>query len=955
MRNSFLVMFLLLQSIMPVNGQRNAPYLTVDTLPLDPEVRYGKLANGFTYYIRRNNIPEGEIELHMVVKAGYYQEDKDQKEYAHLLEHVGAKATKHFPDIHSYFRSSGKYSHANTGQNYTAYYVKIPSGDKKVLQEGVLSVRDRAKDILMEQSVIDVQRGAVLGEMRTSDPYKDWLSRTIKKRVEKNTGFSSYTHEKYKKSIENFNREAFIRFYKDWYRPDLQAAIVVGDINVDSMEMHIKQIFSDLKKPVRPKNAQARVDAQTINLKGGNQYFSVKDTKREDFRVYIISKRPNYKYSPRNKSDYRKMLLQQLYREIMTPRGEYMIGQRNSPISNFSAKYRANQMAGGQLWVNEVIVNFDMNDPKHIKKRFIDALVTRKRMHTGFTKKELTEAKTKVLKSFSADRYESTSALAIRYKYHFTKGQAAPSPKDEKKLIIQLLDGIDLKVIQKFALDFVDLGKNTDFLFFKGKNVTIPSYDLIEKWVSDVNEMEVRPYTADMQSITSASLKNITDIPLKEKNVIKHTSESLIDVTTIELRNNVKVILKPTAPGGELFTNKVSLYAYRPFSMPFENRNDFLAATVSGKVVKHVGAGPFNTFELDQFMRDRGIQLNFNQTKSEQIINAHCQADHIEDFLNLLYLYIDKPKITPETFRDWKNHYKKQLKYGRRTSSAFFRDSIEALRFPDIPRMDLEDVNQLKKEKVHDVFNQLFSNFNGYTFILTGDFDKDQLTPILVKYLSAFPKGELQSSDTTNIPIFPLKKMNETIYLDNLNQALVRLSFPLKAPTDIKTKIILRLLAKALHTRIRDRLREGCYAPGANGHFVDTQKGLYEFIISFDSELSNLENMIRYAKEEFQSLRENGMDKQWFEKTVVTEEETFGKRIEYFNYASNNFWPGYLKEKLNNNEELILEVLQYKTLLEHFVSLEDVNAVAKKYLSEEFYQRFICLPKGQEELTRGLP
>src|SRR5690606_8122876 len=215
----------------------------------------------------------------------------------------------------------------------------------------------------------------------------------------------------------------------------------------------------------------------------------------------------------------------------------------------------------------------------------------------------------------------------------------------------------------------------------------------------------------------------------------------------------------------------------------------------------------------NQFMNTRGIQLNFNLTKTEKIINGQCKSAYFEDFVNLLYLYTVKPRKSINSFKDWKANYKMQLKFGKRSSTAFYEDIIESIRFPMIPQMTSKDLNALTLEKVYEIYNQLYGNYTGYTFIITGDFDINQLTSILEKYIASFPQIKIKKPLAENSPVFPLKKMSRTIYLDNLDQALVRLYFPVRAPTDIKTKITLRLLSKALNERIFNRLRNGCYFP----------------------------------------------------------------------------------------------------------------------------------------------
>lgn len=940
-RNVIITALLFIQlglASLPANGQYNARIIASDIVPTDPDVRYGQLDNGFTYYIRHNNRPKEQIELHMVVKAGDFHEDEDQLEYAHLLEHMGAKGTVHFPRVHDRFRSSGAYSQATTRDEFTSYYTTIPSGDSTLLKDGLQILRDWAQGILLEPESIDVERGAVLGEMRkTIDPHKRWLDKTVENFMLRNTGHTPYDIEKHAASIRNFRREPFVRFYNDWYRPDLQAAIIVGDINVDSVEVEIKRLFSDLKMPEQPRDAEARVAENALKLSRENQYAAVIDSIRPDYRLYILPKRLNHAWRPKTKADYRDMLLQKLYQELLAPRLTALRKQYHPPFEQFNYNYY-------NINWTQTMINLENDRLDGVKEKFIKVLTILNSISAGFTEAELSLAKATVMEEYSNPKLERPRAMALRYRDNFVGGTAAPDPEYERELVHEILEQITLDDIETLAGEYFNMERNTNFLFFHNGKVDIPDSDTIKRWVSEVNAKDVQPYIDKTEQITS--LKGVTQIPFQNSVSVKSISENLLGVTTMELSNDIKLVLKPTGSRSQSNAGNVSIRAYRPNGIPLAKREDFLAGIVAGEAIRHAGAGPYDKFALEEYMAKNGIRLNIKLDNTEQTIRGSSKENNLEDLLRLFYLYTNSPRKDPEAFRDWKNHKREELSgNGARTVSNFYVDKIDALRYPEIPAMKLEDLNQLTMEKVYSVYDEWFSDFGGYTFIVTGDFDKDQLTPLLVKYLSAFSEGNFPSPNAVDASAELLTKMNETIYISNLKKASIELYFPVVVPTDVKTKIILSILGKALDSRIWDRLREGDYSPAADGRFVETKNGLYQFEIMFDSKLSNEDNMIRYAMEEFRLLRDKGIDEQLFENLLAKEKEDYERRID----RNRMFWYNYLKEKQKNGEDPKTEVLQYQTVLEHFISLKDVNTAAKKYLSEEYFQQFVVLPEGYQQ------
>ncbi len=913
-------------------------------LNLDSKVRHGQLDNGFTYYLRNNDTPKNKIEVHLVIKAGIYHEDNTQVEYAHLLEHLGFKGTKHFPNAPSHFDKPGMHIHANTAYDHTGYFVRIPADDPAAFQDGLQLLHDLTQDILLERRSIDVERSAVLGEMRTNNPYNRWLKANIEKNILSNTGFNFEDREKAKRNIENFNNEAFFNFYKDWYRPDLQAIVIVGNINVDSVEVEIQRKFSDLEIQKKPKNAQKYVDIQKINLQGHNRYLTVIDSIDPSPRLNIMAKRPNAAYNPKTRADFKNLILQDLYQHLVEEKSERFEDSFSPLFSKFSSQYANDELAGGQIQVTFMEVEFKSgNDLKQQNKKIRNALIAWKRIHTGLTDSELQQAKLQLLQEYSNNNSLSSSYLAYRYRNHFIKKRYARDPKEEITMITEILRDIDLEEIQYFIAKAGDLNKNVDFMFLKGANQKVPDYKDIKKWINEVEQMEVEPFELSQEVIKT--LTNTVQILGKGSINIEEMSKNIINVSTIHLKNGIKLVLKPLQPANQNYQGNIQIEAYRKNHIPVKNRKEYLQANLVPEVLKYTGAGPYSIFELEKFKQARGIRLKFDFNKDIQTITGKTPISEIEEFLSLLYLYSTKPRIDPDGFRLWKKNKKMELNgKATRGSSDFYLDEITALHYPELPRLSIEELEDMSLKQIFKTQKKWFSDFKGYTFIITGDFDPEQLAPQLIRVLSGYPNRNLPEINAPKRHIFPLKRMAETIYLKNINQAYVHLAFPIKIQVNTKNIVLLRLLETALNERIFARLRDGCFAPRAFGRWEDFSQGNYSFNVSFDSALNNHEKMIEMALETFDNLREEGVEEAWLENVIKKEALTYGKTIDSFGFF--NMWPDYLQRRLRNKKNLETEVVEYKTILEHFISIKDMNMATKEYLSDKYLQEFVILPQS---------
>ena len=280
-------------------------------------------------------------------------------------------------------------------------------------------------------------------------------------------------------------------------------------------------------------------------------------------------------------------------------------------------------------------------------------------------------------------------------------------------------------------------------------------------------------------------------------------------------------------------------------------------------------------------------------------------------------------------------------KYG--LNDVLLKDISNELQYSNLPKLSKDDLREIDYSTYLRAYKKGFGNLSGYTFIITGDFNTDNMLPKITHYLSEFPTLTNQDSLTAEKYHYNYTPFEEIVHFNNLKEAIVEISFPVKVTKDVKTQVQLDLLVKKLNQMIFDRLRIDCYTPRASGRWMDYENGIYAFNISFDSELGNERKMIKYAMEEFGNLKQHGISKAWLETAIAQERSKYGQNLETFWML--NFWPKYLKRSLQHNEDPEDKVLKYESVISHFINLEELNKAAKKYLCAENRQQFIILPE----------
>jgi zinc protease len=261
-------------------------------LPLDPAVRTGKLVNGFTYYIRHNEEPKNRVTMYIVNKAGSVLEDEDQRGLAHFMEHMSFNGTTHFPhnDLVDYLQKAGvRFGvdiNAYTSFDETVYQLPLPSNNPDILHQGIQIMHDWAQSALLDPVEIDKERGVVLEEKRLGKGADERMQRVTWPVLLNNSRYAVRIPIGLDTVLDNFKRPTIYRFYHDWYRPDLQALIIVGDVNADSLEKVVRRTFGDLKNPVHEKPRPV----YTVPLTGKNQFVAVTDREMTAMTAEIIIK-----------------------------------------------------------------------------------------------------------------------------------------------------------------------------------------------------------------------------------------------------------------------------------------------------------------------------------------------------------------------------------------------------------------------------------------------------------------------------------------------------------------------------------------------------------------------------------------------------------------------------------------------------------------------------------------
>jgi zinc protease len=254
-----LLTLLLIFAILQLFAQ---PFRLSDQIPFNPATSKGVLKNGLTYYVKSNSTPKNRAEMMLVVSAGSVLEDADQRGIAHFCEHMSFNGTKNFPknELVKYFESIGMEFgpeiNASTGFDETLYMLKVPLDKEEYVQKGLQVLYDWASQVTDADEEINKERGVIHEEWRGGQGAQQRMMNQWLPVFLKNSKYAQRLPIGEMEIIDKCKPEVLRRFRKDWYRPDLQAVIVVGDFDQQKMVRMIKEKFSAIPPKSNPRKKE---------------------------------------------------------------------------------------------------------------------------------------------------------------------------------------------------------------------------------------------------------------------------------------------------------------------------------------------------------------------------------------------------------------------------------------------------------------------------------------------------------------------------------------------------------------------------------------------------------------------------------------------------------------------------------------------------------------------------
>ncbi len=910
-------------------------------MPLDPKVKIGRLSNGLTYYIRQNKLPEKRVEMRLVVNAGSVLEDDDQLGLAHFMEHMNFNGTKRFPknELVSYLQSIGVQFGADlnayTSFDETVYILPVPTDKPDLIDKGLQILEDWAHNALLDSLEIEKERGVVIEEWR--------LSRGADERMMKQTLPVQYQGSRYaerlpigtKESLEHFSPAALKRFYKDWYRPDLQAIVIVGDIDVNDMEQKIKEIFGDIPVPATARKRESYPvpdHAETLSV--------VAKDKETAFPSVALM----FKKDPQPETsigDYARYMNRRLFTGMLNSRFRELTLKPNPPFvgaGSFYGNSYARTKDAFQLSANT-------SDTGMAHSLYVLMEENRRVLLYGFTPAEF-ELQKKQLKSFY-DRIFNEREKEESYKYvdeyinNFLINEPIPGIEWEYDFVKQYLATVKLEEVNKLAAQWITKDNMVVTLNAPDKDgVKIPSDEEIKNVLTAVDRAKIEPIK---EKVLATTLMDASK--LKSGKIISSKTDEELGTTTLKLSNGATVVLKNT----NFKNDEVLFRAFSKGGHSLVKDADYQSAINAAPIVAQSGVGDFSAIDLGNMLKGKNTSLVPNIALYSEGMNGNTIPKETETLMQLIHLYFTAPRKDKDAFESFKTRQKQLYANLGANPQIYFSAEFQKLMTKNHPRADKlpssEDFDKINLDRSIQIYKERFANAGDFTFLFVGSFDEAAMKPLVEKYIGSLP-FTAKKEVFKDLGIRPPSGSVEKIISKGADpKSMVAMIFTAPAVYNLNDAFALKSLGEVMSIKLTEQLREeksGVYGVSSFGSMSRIPYGYTTFNIVFPCAPENVDTLSKAALDELKKIIAIGVSAEDLEK--IKEQQ---KRKLEVDLRQNRFWIDNLYDTYyyNTNPADILN----KQKMTDGLSSKMIQEVAKKYVNLKAFIRAILNPEKKEE------
>ena len=927
MRKLFVSLVALFIGVASINAQD-----PTQQLPLDPEVRVGVLENGMTYYIRHNEKPKGQASFYIYHDVGAIQEEDDQQGLAHFLEHMAFNGSKNLPGkqmiekLESIGVQFGYNLNAFTSWDCTEYMIKDCPITEENLDLALLILHDWSQFIALQPEEIDSERGVIMEELRTRDGGNLRAQNDMIKKLFQGTLYEHRNLIGYLDGLKSFDQQALVNFYKKWYRPEYQALVIVGDIDVDQVEAKIKTLMADI--PASPADAAEKevimvpaTEEPIISIftdpeltQSSVMMFARRDALPKEYKNTIIG----YTYD----------IIQSFVTVMMNARFEESAQAADAP-------FLGGGMDEGSIGICPTMENTMFSVTAHENRideafRAMYTEMERMRRH-GFTAGEFERAKQEILRwaerGYTNRNDVRNDEYAQRYLDHYAEGTPMMDAETEWQLDQMFINSLTVDAVNQSYAQMARPNENLVILARapQKEGMIVPTAEDIKAIIAEVSASEIEAYADNtvIEPLIDPAKK------LKASKVKATAKNESLGYTEWTLKNGIKVVVRPST----LKADEVRISANAKGGCSMLTDEEYYQGAFLGMVMGNSGIGKFSTTELNKQLSGKSAYASVGVDAYEHAVNAGGSPKDIETILQLMYLNFTSPRFDQTDLDNLKKMYIPYFGNMESDPNYICSKELQKTLYGNHARRQITSAAQIEALNIpalKSVHSKLFGYTDDFRFVIVGNVDLNTLKPLVEKYIGALPTSKKVEYAVVDDGVRMAKGGVTNDFRTTMQQPKVSvyLTFNGDMADNAKNRLIVDLLSRALDNRYMVSIREekgGTYGVSVQGAIEEYPVENYFMAIVFDTNEVLADELIEICDKEIRKIAEEGP----LAEDVAKAKEFLQKN--YNNVLENN--GGWMSAITRWYEEGYNYKEEYLGILES-VTLDDIKAFAAQIIKD---------------------
>lgn len=899
----------------------------------DNTIRKGILPNGMTYYIRHNAQTKGIADFYIAQKVGSILEEKRQRGLAHFLEHMAFNGTKHFPGntlqpgIVAWCESVGIKFGANlnayTSVDQTVYNISAaPVTREGVIDSCLLILNDWSHELLLTDKEIDKERGVIEEEWRTrrSGMAMQRLSEQAMPVIYAGTKYSDCMPIGNIDIVRTFPYNDLRDYYSKWYRPDLQAIIVVGDINEDKIEEKIKKLFAKIPLPQNP--------AHRIYYPIGNNekmiLYTATDKEQPTVNFTLYMKRDVTPKQERNTiqnyaDDYKTNIL----RMAINDRLEELSRTKNAPFISASVR-------SGNFFLASTKDAFELSGVLK-EGKVLEAIqllvgeVERARAN-GITIDELKRGKAEML-SYAENDYNDRSnrrngEFVEQCVQNFLEETPIIEPEKELEIVQKLDKTVTIDDVNALAKTIITNQNQVVTMFGPDKNTfKMPTNSSIENAILKAQKQHYTPYKTQ----NTLTERLITKLPKPGSIISERTYK--YGYTEFTLSNGLKVYVRPT--NFEPDEVNLKLFSLGGKNIYPDSEMPNLTYLMAGATIG--GVGQYNDLTLEKMLAGKTATVTPFIDNDTQGMAGTSNVKDTKTLLELVYLYFTQPRKDPQAFKNLMEQQQEFLTNAHVNPMLAYNDTLHKVAYATnrMASMDKEQLKRVNYNRIMHIYKELFANAANFKLILTGNININKLRPLLCQYIATLPSNNAKETIGTYEPklvdgkktyIFHKKQTTPT--------AITTIVIKGKMEYNNRNELLMDAIGQLLRIVYTEKVREdkgGTYSVQASGDLQHHPNDEALLRIAFQTDPQKYNDLIPIVYKELEKMATEGPSQQDLDKVKAYELKVYNQVL-----RMNNYWEYVLYTDLYNGIDVDTD---FRYIVEN-MTCDDIRTTLRNLLNQ---------------------